>query len=160
MAKQMNITAADSVDTLKDSVVPVSPPPGRIEIPSPRVSDDVQRRQLAQQLQKIYWLQAYVVNEVDSKYMHSTDLVGISNLMSTFYQACEREHQSAIDFKSKGIGGYGHSLTDSEVITVARSLVMMFGPEFLLDTDQKKLFFDTLKASVQDIAETISPTIP
>lgn len=155
--QQLNVRAGDVIGTIKDSVVaPDGTISTRLQVPDPPIETPDQERALGQHLTRLYYLQGHIVAEVSTKYMQSTDLVGIANLLTTFYEACQRERHTKIDFKAKGIAGYGHSLNHSEVESVARSLVMIFGPEFLLDTDKKKLFFDTLKSAVQDVADTIT----
>lgn len=159
----LNVKASDTVDTPTDTIAEaaaVTAELPRTVVPSFDVSDEPHRRALAQHLSKVYYLQSHIVHEVNSRYMQATDLVGVANLLTIFYQACAREYENKTDFKAKGAAGYGHSLTTTEVSNIARALILMFGPEFLFDADQKKAFFEALNTSAQDIADLLAPTAP
>lgn len=156
-AQTINIAAADTMELPRDAITK----PGRtFKVPHVPVTDDAHRRQLGHHLTKMYYLQANVVNEVNTRYTQSTDLIGIANIMATYYAACEREYQDRIDYKAKGVAGYGHSLTSPEIATVARSIVMIFGPELMLDPQKQKLFLETLEREAQDAADSVVPTRP
>lgn len=151
----LNIAAADTMELPKDAI---AKPERVFAVPHIPVTDDAHRRQLGHHLTRMYYLQANVVNEVNSRYTQSTDLIGIANIMATYYQACEREYQDRIDYKAKGVAGYGHMLTSPEIVTVAKAVIMIFGPELMLDRQKQKLFLESLEREAQDAADSIAPT--
>lgn len=115
-----------------------------------QIIDDSQRRVLAKELQKFEYVQRTVEREVTSNWQRHIDMWAFVDLLKVYNDACRAEYDRRVDFKSLGIRGKGHYLSDEGIERLAKSLVGMFGPNWILNSESRDYFIARLKNSAEE----------